>query len=457
MAVLRVVCAAVLAVSGVHGHGQMNYPPSTRQGLPGKTWPGALAGQGAGGYCEQPDSMSGNPGKGGVPKRGGNPLNGACMLFSQPGAHNPKISTIPGEPTLNDKKYRTNNVNVSSGHGDWTRTMPWRAPGESPVLGRGCGVAGGGIDYNSNGGWPPTGMTQGQDPLDVTKPPSAGPATMWQRGSNQTVAMVMIRAITPAALFWPYALASFRPFWLSTLTSPSPQRPINITADPVQGIWANHGGGYSYRLCKNVLGKVSEQCFQQTPLKFAEDDIQWLQHVNGTKYQIEMTKFTSPAGSQWARIPFPTCATGGSQGGGHGFTDGTKGPDGVYYCKGGTEYPEPLLNGQRIGLVGFGYCNNTQPTFSSDDASPAPESRSCTADKYHAFSVVDRVTIPADLEEGDYFISWRWDCEQVSPPRLPTVVGAHTTAPYCKVPPCLLCAVMTCWYLPALGVSVCGS
>jgi hypothetical protein len=30
---------------------------------------------------------------------------------------------------------------------------------------------------------------------------------------------------------------------------------------------------------------------------------------------------------------FPTCATGGSQGGGHGFTDGTKGPDGVYYCK----------------------------------------------------------------------------------------------------------------------------
>jgi hypothetical protein len=40
--------------------------------------------------------------------------------------------------------------------------MPWRAPGESPVLGHGCGVAGGGVDWNGNGGWPPTGMLQGQ-------------------------------------------------------------------------------------------------------------------------------------------------------------------------------------------------------------------------------------------------------------------------------------------------------
>lgn len=205
---MRLLTLATMA-GGAAAHGQMNYPPSTRQGLPGKTWPGALSGQGAGGYCEQPQSMSGNPGSGGVPKLGGNPLNGACMLFSQPGKHNPKISTLPGEPTLNDAKYRTNNVNVSSGANDWTRKMPWRAPGESPVLGRGCGVGGGGVDYNTNGGWPPTGMLQGQDPLDVTKAPPAGPVTMWAKGSTQTVAM---------------------------------------------GVWANHGGGYAYRLCKNTPG-----------------------------------------------------------------------------------------------------------------------------------------------------------------------------------------------------------
>ena len=187
---MKIVAVTVATlVTGAMGHGQMSFPPSTRQGLPGKTWPGALSGQGAGGFCEQPNAMSGNPGNSGVPKRGGNPLNGACMLFSQPNTKQPNISIIPGQPTLNDPKYRTNNVNVSSGPDDWTRTMPWRDPGMAPVLGLGCGVAGGGIVYNSNGGWPPTGMQQGQEPLSVLKGPPNGPQTMWAAGSNQTVAM----------------------------------------------------------------------------------------------------------------------------------------------------------------------------------------------------------------------------------------------------------------------------
>ena len=193
-----------LAARSVSAHGQMNFPPSTRQGLAGKTWPGALSGQGAGGYCEQPNSENKH-----------NPLNGACMLFSQPNVKQPKISIIPGEPTLNAAQYRTNNVNVSSGPNDWTRTKPWRSPGAAPVLGSGCGVAGGGIMWNNNGGWPPTGMKLGQDPVEVLPGPKDGPVTLWQSGSTQTVAM---------------------------------------------GVWANHGGGYSYRLCKNVEGKVTEEC-----------------------------------------------------------------------------------------------------------------------------------------------------------------------------------------------------
>lgn len=211
MMMMRLSAAAALVAVGA-GHAQMNYPPSTRQGLPGKTWPGALSGQGAGGFCEQPNAMSAPPGPDGAPRRGGNPLNGACMLFSQPNTKQPKISIIPGEPTLNEEKYRTNNVNVTSGPADWTRTMPWRDPGMSPVLGSGCGVAGGGIEYNSNGGWPPTGMLQGQDPLSILKGPPNGPQTTWAAGSNQTVAM---------------------------------------------GVWANHGGGCEHcalrqRLCPAV-------------------------------------------------------------------------------------------------------------------------------------------------------------------------------------------------------------
>lgn len=87
-------------------HGQMNYPPSTRQGIGGKTWPGALAGQGAGGYCEQPWGPEKQPFQ-------HNDLNGACMLFSQPNTEQPKASIIPGPPTNNAASTRTVNVNVN--------------------------------------------------------------------------------------------------------------------------------------------------------------------------------------------------------------------------------------------------------------------------------------------------------------------------------------------------------
>ena len=42
---------------------------------------------------------------------------------------------------------------------------------------------------------------------------------------------------------------------------------------------ANHGGGYSYRLCKIPdIGPIglSEECFQKTPLFFASNE-QWVQ------------------------------------------------------------------------------------------------------------------------------------------------------------------------------------
>merc|ERR1719399_1732506 len=28
------------------------------------------------------------------------------------------------------------------------------------------------------------------------------------------------------------------------------------------------------------------------------------------------------------------------------------------------------------------------------------------------WSIMDRVVVPDDLEEGDYLLSWRWDCEE---------------------------------------------
>eukprot|EP00656_Telonema_subtile_P056025 TRINITY_DN8857_c0_g1_i1.p1 TRINITY_DN8857_c0_g1~~TRINITY_DN8857_c0_g1_i1.p1 ORF type:complete len:345 (+),score=39.24 TRINITY_DN8857_c0_g1_i1:155-1189(+) len=332
MMVCRVLPFAILAAMA-HGHGQMNYPPSTRQGYAGLTWPGALTGQGSGGYCEQPNSTALNA-------TYQNPLNGACMLFSQPNPEQPNVSSIPMEPTL-EHAYRTVNLNFSSGPQDWTRTMPWRAPGSSAVLGSGCGVAGGGKMWNPNGGWPATGMRLGDDPLEVL--PKAQNPTLWARGSIVQVAF---------------------------------------------GIWANHGGGYSYRLCKNHPGQVNEECFQRTSLEFA-GDTSWLQHINGSRIPIpRLTTSTGtyPQGSQWTRIPFPQCAdptdTGAKPQYDAGFKD---------ICD-HFQFPEPIYN-----THGFGHDNSTR-----------------VMDGFHDYSVVDKVLIPEELPEGDYLVSWRWDAEQTT-------------------------------------------
>merc|ERR1711977_146159 len=81
-------------------------------------------------------------------------------------------------------------------------------------------------------------------------------------------------------------------------------------------ITANHGGGYSWRLCR-ADGEVNEQCFQANMLKFA-GDTQWIRHDNQT-YQywtpvklprfpikrVQTTQGTHPSGSEWARVPMP--------------------------------------------------------------------------------------------------------------------------------------------------------
>lgn len=66
----------------------------------------------------------------------------------------------------------------------------------------------------------------------------------------------------------------------------------------------------SYRLCKNVPGAVSEECFQRTTLDFV-GSTSTLLHINGSSIEIPMVKVnkgTYPEGSQWARMPFPECA-----------------------------------------------------------------------------------------------------------------------------------------------------
>ena len=71
------------------------------------------------------------------------------------------------------------------------------------------------------------------------------------------------------------------------------------------GMAANHGGGYQYRLCKIPAGgkkDLTEECFQQTPLKF-HGDVQWTQEGQDTSTKkvfpaMRTTEGTFPPGKK---------------------------------------------------------------------------------------------------------------------------------------------------------------
>merc|ERR1712167_215495 len=61
------------------------------------------------------------------------------------------------------------------------------------------------------------------------------------------------------------------------------------TAEVSWAFAANHGGGYSYRLCPKPADNMdlTEECFQQTPLCFV-GSTQWLQKGKDTSTRTEI-------------------------------------------------------------------------------------------------------------------------------------------------------------------------
>merc|ERR1719215_813105 len=138
---------------------------------------------------------------------------------------------------------------------------------------------------------------------------------------------------------------------------------IGGVADVAWGARANHGGGYSYRLCKKPdnYAELTEECFQQNSLTF-HGNTQWIQeHLKTSKTEIRAIR---TADSKWTRNPIPAC-----------------GQFGVGDCS------KPQFTPPAAGVVGF---NSLK------------------------WNVVDKVDVPDNLPEGDYVVSWRWDCEQTT-------------------------------------------
>jgi len=233
---------------------------------------------------------------------------------------------------------------------DTTKRNPWRAPGtaliQSPcgVFGgnfNGCPGAGENPEFFPFGDCPGGGSSYGAKAETINFPHVS--STPWQAGSTVEVG------------------------W---------------------AVSANHGGGYSYRLCKipekgNIA--LTEECFEKMVLKFVGDH-QWIQFgqdvANRTMIPaLRTTEGTNPQGSQWTRNPVAPC-NGASGGLGRPSIYGTDNQ--IQKCL--PQFKPHQINGQ--DLMGFG------------------------VNEFGQFVIVDHVHVPEELKPGLYVLSHRWDCEQ---------------------------------------------
>uniref|UniRef100_A0A7M5UNI1 Uncharacterized protein n=1 Tax=Clytia hemisphaerica TaxID=252671 RepID=A0A7M5UNI1_9CNID len=248
----------------VHGHGAMVKPTNwldfeTRIQLDNGSWFTGFAGMKTRLQCK--------PGLT-IPRKIICKENNDCEGYAFPG---PICNWFTNEtwihtPTLFDPALRT-----FSRVRDESKVLytPWRAPGAAPIYSP-CGVSGG----NPNGcgalkcGQKTGGYGHGQRAKDVEFVHNIS-VTTWKRGQEVEVA------------------------W---------------------AIYVNHGGGYSYRLCKMPKeGRpgLTEECFQKTSLQFVGDH-QWIQWGEDETSRREIAAVrtnngTFPPKSQWTKNPIPAC------------------------------------------------------------------------------------------------------------------------------------------------------
>ena len=218
---------------------------------------------------------------------------------------------IPGDATLSPEMEMPENTCNGNAENDNVRSNPWFAPGTAPVNGP-CGTMGGmpnGCNGDGKGSYGDCCTEKcgifafGNNTKDYAWPDM--PVTEWFAGFHHEVA------------------------WY---------------------VSANHGGGYSYRLCpmpKGGISELTEECFQQNPLDFVGES-QWVNY----KIDRETGHRTEVQARQ--------------------TTEGT-------YPKGSMWRANPIL----------------------------PEDEDGTTNEYSNGHIIDLVDVPADLEPGEYVVSFR--------------------------------------------------
>jgi hypothetical protein len=127
--------------------------------------------------------------------------------------------TTPKEPTVNDPALRTWNVHNRSSKGDWTKYMPWRAPGSAIPIDP-CGVASGFLHRKplKHGEYGPAGYSVGELGSKAMPPLEGVEPTRWKAGATANVSFgQFVNHGGGCAWPCPLARARFSPYQLCGL------------------------------------------------------------------------------------------------------------------------------------------------------------------------------------------------------------------------------------------------
>lgn len=258
-----------------------------------------------------------------------------------PKAPAPRAPGSSMNATICDPKLRTVNTAAKCGSPeDYYFYSPWRAPGYAPVIDS-CGSAGGRRPGQGNGGFGAgyintTHVKVGDLGSKTLKPRPTG--VQWATGKEYEVA------------------------WT---------------------IQANHGGGYSYRLCP-ADSVLDEECFNKHPLAMVgQSALRW-GGVGGRVLPFDAVTVTegTKAGVMWRRNPVPRA---------------WKTKDGKWG------------EGSNQNQTGMGF----EPVCDDQGMDQNGTEQSCTGEwGPYNMEIVDKILIPDDLPVGEWVLNWRMDQEE---------------------------------------------
>eukprot|EP01052_Picozoa_sp_SAG31_P022909 SAG31_NODE_1849_length_7088_cov_2.647446_2_plen_222_part_00 len=194
---------------------------------------------------------------------------------------------------------------------------------------------------------------------------------------------------------------------------------------------AAHGGGYIYRLCR-ADEKISEECFDRLPLRFATEE-HTVVYRGGQTEQIAATIVKEGGGLGWARNPLPWVSDAACD---YRVPHGEHctGWPGKEHCPGCGPTPsdpgKPWTahaadNACPTSCARFPEFWNGPLTGSCmGDLLPPPVNgsedrvdgmRPCADPRKSPDAIIeDTLLVPPAIRPGEYVLNWRWDCEATS-------------------------------------------